>query len=133
VYSCCHPSFCAAYTTGVELALAGPLEKTAPASSVPSRIAPASSLLAIVDVLATELSPRLELPVVDMVPVSCPPVLCPPRAAPARSASSLSARSALREPSARQRSRQTQPRTGPEPRVMQDATEGQGAARSPKG
>jgi len=54
---CCHPSFCAAYTTGVELALADLAAKAAPASSVPSRTTPASSLLTISYVLATELSP----------------------------------------------------------------------------
>ncbi|HEX5298150.1 MAG TPA: hypothetical protein VFW50_14290 [Streptosporangiaceae bacterium] len=41
---CCHPSFCAAYTTGAELALADLAAKAAPASSVPSRTTPASSL-----------------------------------------------------------------------------------------
>ena len=55
----CHPLFRAAYTTGAELALAGPSAKAAPASTVPRRTAPASSLLAIFDVLATELSPLL--------------------------------------------------------------------------
>src|SRR5690349_17165155 len=62
---CCHPSFCAAYTTGVELALADLAAKAAPASSVPSRTTPASSLLTISDVLATG-------------------VLCPSQPVPAR-------------------------------------------------
>ena len=70
----CHPLFRAAYTTGAELALAGPSANAAPASTVPRRAAPASSLLAIFDVLATEFSPLLQLPVVDVVPVSFPEV-----------------------------------------------------------
>ena len=55
----CHPLFRAAYTTSAELALADPSAKAAPASTVPRRTAPASSLLAIFDVLATELAPLL--------------------------------------------------------------------------
>ena len=54
-----HPLFRAAYTTGAELALADPSAKAARASTVPKRTAPASSTLAIFDVLATELSPLL--------------------------------------------------------------------------
>jgi hypothetical protein len=54
---CRHPSFCAAYTTGAELALADAAANAVPASTVPSRTIAASSLLTIVDVLATELSP----------------------------------------------------------------------------
>jgi hypothetical protein len=54
-----HPLFRAAYATGAELALADPCARAVPASTVPRRTAPASSLLAIFDVLATELSPLL--------------------------------------------------------------------------
>ena len=70
----CHPLFRAAYTTGAELALAGPSAKAAPPSTGPRRTAPASSILAIFDVLATELSPVLQLPLANVVPVSCPEV-----------------------------------------------------------